>query len=46
MLIPSLLGSDDFVLFDLLEGNGALFANVLCDISFAHNLNLSLWMET
>ncbi len=28
----SLSGSDDFVLFDSLDGNGALFANVLYDI--------------
>ncbi len=28
----SLPGSDDFVLFDSLDGNGALFANVLCNI--------------
>ncbi len=28
----SLPGSDDFVLFDSLDGNGALFAYVLCDI--------------
>ncbi len=28
----SLSGSDDFVLVDSLDGNGALFANVLCDI--------------
>ncbi len=28
----SLSGSDDFVLFDSLDGNGALFAYVLCDI--------------
>ncbi len=28
----SLSGSDDFVLFDSLDGNGALFANVLCNI--------------
>ncbi len=30
----SLPGSDYFVLFDLLDGNGALFAYVLCDIPF------------
>ncbi len=29
-------GSDDFVLFDSLDGNGALFANVLCDIPVLH----------
>ncbi len=28
----SLSGSDDFVLSDSLDGNGALFANVLCKI--------------
>jgi len=28
----SLTGSDDFVLSDSLDGNGALFAYVLCDI--------------
>ncbi len=28
----SLSGSDEFVLFDSLDGNGALFTNVLCDI--------------
>jgi len=28
----SLSGSDDFAFFDLLDGNSALFANVLCDI--------------
>ncbi len=28
----SLSESDDFVLFDSLDENGALFANVLCDI--------------
>ncbi len=29
----SLPGSDDLVFFDLSDGNGALFANVLCDIT-------------
>ncbi len=28
----SLSGSDNFVLVDSLDGNGALFANVLCNI--------------
>ncbi len=32
----SLPGSDDFVLFYLLDGNGALFAYVLCDIPVLH----------
>ncbi len=29
----SLSGSDDFILFDSFDGNNALFANVLCDIT-------------
>ncbi len=40
-------GSDEFVLFDSLDGNGALFANVLCDIpeSFDGNLaKVCLWI--
>ncbi len=31
-------GSDDFVLFDSLDGNGALFTNVLCDIPVLRSL--------
>ncbi len=42
----SLPGSDDFVLFDSLDGNSAVFAYVLCDITI---LRISLiqifWME-
>ncbi len=48
----SLSGSDDFVLFDLLDGNGALFANVLCDIAILHTSSIrhfewkhSLWFH-
>ncbi len=41
-------GNDDFVLFDSLDGNNALFANVafMRYSSFAHMLNLNIWMET
>ncbi len=41
----SLSGSNAFVLMDSLDGNGALFANVLCDIPVLH-INSNLWMET
>ncbi len=47
IFIGSLSRSNDFVLFDVMDGNSALFANVLCDYSsFAHELNSNLWMET
>ncbi len=32
VFIVSLSISNDFVLFDAMDGNSALFANVLCDI--------------
>ncbi len=32
----SLSISDDVVIFDSLDGNGALFANVLCEIPVLH----------
>ncbi len=41
-----LSGSDDFVLFDLLDGNGALITNVLRCFSFVHKINWHLWTET
>ncbi len=34
LVIFSLSGSDDFILFDSVDGNRALFANVLCDIIY------------
>ncbi len=34
--IASLWGSDDFVLFDLLDGNSACSTNFLCDITILH----------
>ncbi len=41
---PSSSGSNLFVLFNSLDRNGALFANVLCDMP--HLFNWQLWMKT
>ncbi len=38
----SLSESNDFVLFDLLDGNGALFANVSCNIPILRIANSTL----
>ncbi len=41
----NLSGSDELVLFDSLDGNGALFANMNAISQVADKLNLHLWME-